>query len=74
MSKAAAMDAGERSSVRQVTVAMRWMLYVAAFFVLCAGIQLFILTEDTDRFFAKVILVGGFRAFFLGSTRSYRGP
>src|SRR5688500_10837759 len=60
------MDTGDRSSVRRVTVAMRWMLYVAAFFVLCAGIQLFVLTEETDRYFAWTIGVP-MTAAFLGA-------
>ena len=34
---------------------MRWMLWVAAFFVLCAGVQLFVLSSHTDRFFAWTI-------------------
>jgi hypothetical protein len=41
--------------VRPVTTGMRWMLLIAAFFVLNAGIQLFVWTEHTDTYFAWTI-------------------
>jgi hypothetical protein len=34
---------------------MRWWLWIDSFLVLSAGIQLFVLTEQTDRFFAWTI-------------------
>lgn len=43
------------SSVRLMTEPMRWMIAATIGFVLFAGIQLFVLTEETDRFFAWTI-------------------
>jgi hypothetical protein len=40
---------------RPLTNAMRWMLLAASILVFLAGIQLFILTENTDRYFAWTI-------------------
>lgn len=51
---------------RQPTAALRWILYVAAFFVLVAGFQTFVLSEQTDRFFAWTIRLP-LMAAFLGA-------
>jgi hypothetical protein len=40
---------------RLLTNAMRWMLLAASILVFLAGIQLFILTENTERYFAWTI-------------------
>jgi hypothetical protein len=52
--------------VRRITPTMRRMLYIAATLVFIAGIQLFVLTEHTDRFFAWTIGVP-LTAAFLGA-------
>jgi hypothetical protein len=54
-SKADRADVAVPPGVRQVTTGMRWMMLVEAFFVLSAGIQLFVLTEQTDTYFAWTI-------------------
>jgi hypothetical protein len=41
--------------IRPLTNAMKWMLLAASILVFLAGLQLFILTEDTDRYFAWTI-------------------
>lgn len=46
------MTAGQGSAVRLTTVGMRRMLLGASLLVFIVGIQLFILSEDTERFFA----------------------
>jgi hypothetical protein len=45
------------SAIQPVTVAMRRMLYVASVLVFIAGIQTFVLSEDTGRFFAWTIAI-----------------
>jgi len=40
---------------RPLTNAMKWMLLAASILVFLAGIQLFILTENTDRYFAWTV-------------------
>lgn len=52
--------------IRQTTVAMRWLLFVAAGLVTLAGIQLFVLSEHTDRYFSWTIGVP-LTAAFLGA-------
>jgi hypothetical protein len=49
------MKATQTSDVRPTTVGMRRMLLIASILVFIVGIQLFILTEYTDRFFAWTI-------------------
>ena len=56
----------EEGSVKLVTPGMRNLLYVAAVLVLLAGVQLFVFTERTDRFFAWTIEVP-LTAAFLGA-------
>jgi hypothetical protein len=46
------MDAGQGSAVRPTTAGMRRMLLIASLLVFIVGIQLFILSEHTERFFA----------------------
>ena len=53
-------------SVCRLTKPMRWLLYAAASLVFLAGVQLFILTEQTDVYFAWTI-VQPFTAAFLGA-------
>lgn len=43
------------AGIRRVTPAMRWILVAAAFFVLVAGMQTFVLAERTERYFAWTI-------------------
>jgi hypothetical protein len=43
------------SGIRPITTGMRWMLLIASGLVFIVGIQLFILSEYTDRFFAWTI-------------------
>jgi hypothetical protein len=40
---------------RPLTNAMKWLLLAASLFVFLAGIQLFVLTEHTDRYFAWTV-------------------
>ena len=53
-------------SIRALTKPMRWLLYVAASLVFLAGVQLFILTEQTAAYFAWTI-APPFTAAFLGA-------
>jgi uncharacterized integral membrane protein len=41
--------------IRSVTKGMKWMLFVASILVFIVGIQLFIFTEQTDRYFAWTV-------------------
>jgi hypothetical protein len=45
----------QETQTRATTPAMRWMLYVAGGFVLIAGFQLFVLTGQTEDYFAWTI-------------------
>jgi hypothetical protein len=56
----------EPAVVRPVTVAMQRMLVVASTLVFIAGVQLFVLTEQTDRYFAWTIKAP-LTAAFLGA-------
>lgn len=49
------MDAPQSSDLRPVTSAMRWMLLIASGLVFIVGIQLYILTAQTERYFAWTI-------------------
>lgn len=49
------MNTFQSSDLRQVTTGMRWMLLIASGLVFTVGIQLYILTEQTERFFAWTI-------------------
>ncbi|HEY0733954.1 MAG TPA: hypothetical protein VGD69_03540 [Herpetosiphonaceae bacterium] len=49
------MDASQSSDLRPVTNGMRWMLLIASGLVFTVGIQLYILTEQTERYFAWTI-------------------
>jgi len=60
------MKATPTSGVRPTTVAMQRMLLAASILVFIVGIQLFILTEYTDRFFAWTIRPA-LTAAFLGA-------
>jgi len=62
----AATDRGADRAVRPLLPAMRWMLVIAACFVFIAGIQTFILAEQTERFFAWTIKLP-LTAAFLGA-------
>jgi hypothetical protein len=53
------------SDVRRVVPAMRWVFVVGSMLVTAAAVQLFILTDSTDRFFAWTIS-SGLSAAFLG--------
>ncbi len=55
-----------QSAVQQTIPAMRWLLLAAGLLVFIAGFQLFILTEQTDRFFAWTIKPS-LTAAFLGA-------
>jgi hypothetical protein len=43
------------SAITEVTSGMRWILRIAGILVLIAGYQLFVLTSQTDRYFAWTI-------------------
>lgn len=58
-------DAAARAAVRPTSAGMRWMLLAASALVFIVGIQLYILTEHTDRFFAWTI-ASPLTAAFLG--------
>jgi hypothetical protein len=47
--------AAENEEARPLIAPMRWILLVGAAFVFGAGIQLFVLSERTDRFFAWTV-------------------
>lgn len=47
--------ANQNEAVRPLIAPMRWILLVGAVFVFIAGVQLFVLSEQTDRFFAWTI-------------------
>ncbi|HEX6290866.1 MAG TPA: hypothetical protein VFZ66_16900 [Herpetosiphonaceae bacterium] len=49
------MKSVQPSGLRPVTQGMRWMLLIASGLVFIVGIQLFILTEYTERYFAWTI-------------------
>lgn len=49
------MDAPQSSDLRPVTNSMRWMLLIASGLVFTVGIQLYMLTEQTERYFAWTI-------------------
>ena len=49
------MSAGQPPTIQPLIPGMRIMLYVAAGLVFAAGVQLFVLTEQTERFFAWTI-------------------
>ena len=53
-------------SVRRLTMPMRWLLYAAGGLVFLAGVQLFILAEQTAMYFAWTVLPP-FTAAFLGA-------
>jgi hypothetical protein len=46
---------GRASEGRPLTGSMRWLLRVFALLAFVAGVQLFVLSEDTDRFFSWTI-------------------
>lgn len=48
------IDFDERE-IKQTTLGMRWMLLAASILVLITGVQLFVLSEATDQFFAWTI-------------------
>ena len=60
------MDAPEPPEYKQLLPGMRRLLYLASLLTFIAGIQLYILTESTDRFFAWTIAVP-LTAAFLGA-------
>jgi hypothetical protein len=49
------MSAPRETEARPLTAAMRWMLLAASVLVFVAGFQLFVLAEQTDRYFAWTI-------------------
>ncbi len=49
------MKLADANAFRPLKPEMRWWLYFDSFLVLGAGIQLFVLTEQTDRYFAWTI-------------------
>src|SRR5664279_3539681 len=59
------MDIEPLTAVRQTTPGTRMILLIASVLVFLVGIQLFVLTEMTDRFFAWTIL-SPLTAAFLG--------
>jgi hypothetical protein len=67
------MEALKKPAIRSLSKGMRLLLFVAGGLVFLAGFQLFILTEQTDRYFAWTIqpfqtaafLGGGYWASFL---------
>src|SRR5664279_3021694 len=50
-----AMDGPPYTSVRTTTSGTRWILLIASVLVFLVGIQLFVLTDMTDQFFAWTI-------------------
>src|SRR5437588_8998643 len=46
---------GPASEIRPVIAPMRWLLYAASTLVFLAGLQLSLLTEQTDTYFAWTI-------------------
>src|SRR5437870_5418344 len=57
---------GPASEVRPVIAPMRWLLYAASSLVFLAGLQLSLLTEQTDTYFAWTI-APPLTAAFLGA-------
>ena len=57
---------GARTGVKRLTKPMRRLLYVAAALVLLAGLDLSVLTDHTDRYFAWTV-TPGLTAAFLGA-------
>ena len=57
---------GARTGVKRLTKPMRRLLYVAASLVLLAGLDLSVLTDHTDRYFAWTV-TPGLTAAFLGA-------
>jgi hypothetical protein len=55
MQEIRSMMSSDYPSFRPLTALMRWVLIVASGLVLLAGFQLFILTEETSRYFAWTI-------------------
>jgi hypothetical protein len=53
-------------TVKPLTSGMRWLLYIASALVLSAGIDLFLFSEQTDRFFAWTVKPS-LTAAFLGA-------
>src|SRR5437867_9564956 len=58
---------GPASEVRPVIAPMRWLLYAASSLVFLAGLQLSLLTEQTDTYFAWTI-APPLTAAFLGAS------
>lgn len=61
-----ATEGSPRPGVRSLAVGMRWLLLVASVLVFIIGIPLFLLSEQTDRYFAWTISVP-LTAAFLGA-------
>jgi hypothetical protein len=59
-------EGSPRPGVRSLTEGMRWLLFVASVLVFIIGIPLFLLSEQTDRYFAWTISVP-LTAAFLGA-------
>ncbi len=59
-------EGSPHSGVRPLTVGMRWLLFVASVLVFIIGIPLFLLSGQTDRYFAWTIAVP-LTAAFLGA-------
>src|SRR5437667_7407909 len=59
-------SAGPSSEIRPVIAPMRWLLYAASSLVFLAGLQLSLLTEQTDTYFAWTI-APPLTAAFLGA-------
>ncbi len=58
------------SAITEVTAGMRWILRIASILVLVAGYQLFVLTSQTDRYFAWTINPPPTAAFLGASYRA----
>ena len=49
------VESRDESCIRPLSVGMRWMLLLASGLVFVVGIQLFLLSEQTERYFAWTI-------------------
>lgn len=51
----AAVPSSSAAGIQRQRASMRWLLIVAALLAFIAGIQLYVLSEHTDRYFAWTI-------------------
>lgn len=49
------MERSSTGACREMSIGLRWLLRIATVLVLVAGVQLFVLAEKTDRYFAWTI-------------------